>query len=152
MSRVFVVLCAAIVSVSCQCDKSILPELTYRLSGSNFDWPCQPTKNIYTTTGRYTARNVIATRAQIYKDNALVALPRYKGGVPITLGIVNMKKGCASTPIAPFPCWSLQEEGNCQALQSVVDLFVDDQVSSIVFFLPNYLSLFACMLCIFVCS
>lgn len=129
MNKLLALLCFVIVGVSCECDKSILPELTYRLSGNNLEWPCQSTKNIYTSTGRYTPRNVIATRAQIYKDIALVAAPRYKSGVPITLGVVNMKKGSCSASIAPFPCWSLQEEGNCQALQSVVDLFVDDQVS-----------------------
>lgn len=36
-----------------------------------------------------------------------------------------MRRGQCMTSIAPFPCWSLQEEGNCQALQSVVDIFLD---------------------------
>lgn len=111
-----------------QCDKSILPELTYRLGGNNLEWPCQSTKNIYTTTGRYIPKNVIATRTQIHKDEAFIALPRYKTGVPFTLGRVSLQKGACQTAIAPYPCWALQEEGNCQALQSVVDLFIDGQV------------------------
>lgn len=119
--------CVAI-GVHSQCDKSILPELTYRLGGNNLEWPCQSTKNIYTTTGRYFPRNVIATRAQINRDEAYLALPRYKTGVPFTLGRVSLKKGACQTAIAPYPCWALQEEGNCQALQSVVDLFLDGQV------------------------
>lgn len=71
---------------------------------------------------------MIATRTQIYKDEAIVAMPRYKSGVPITLGRVPLKKGNCHAAIAPFPCWSLQEEGNCQALQSVTDIFLDSQV------------------------
>lgn len=113
-----------------QCDKSILPELTYRLGGNNLEWPCQSTKNIYTTTGRYIPKNVIATRTQIHKDEAFIALPRYKPGVPFTLGRISLQKGACQTAIAPYPCWALQEEGNCQALQSVVDLFIDGQVCS----------------------
>ena len=110
-----------------QCDKSILPELTYRLGGNNLEWPCHSTKNIYQTTGRYMPRNIIGTRAQIYRDEAFVAMPRYKPGVPFTLGQISLKKGSCHTAIAPYPCWSLQEEGNCQALQSVVDIFLDNQ-------------------------
>lgn len=111
------------------CDKSILPELTYRVTGNNINWPCKATQNIYTTTGRFMPRNIIGTRAQIYKDQALVAFPRYKSGVPITLGKVTLNKGSCSAIVSPFPCWTIQEEGNCQALQSVVDLFVDTKVS-----------------------
>lgn len=120
-------LLAASVAVHASCDKSILPELTYRLSGNNIEWPCQSTRNIYTTTGRYIPRHVIGTRAQIHRDEAIVAFPRYKSGVPITLGRVSLKKGSCQAAVAPFPCWSIQEEGNCQALQSVVDVFVDPQ-------------------------
>lgn len=36
-----------------------------------------------------------------------------------------MKKGQCSASIEPYPCWSLQEEGNCQAIQSAVDIYLD---------------------------
>lgn len=114
--------------ISSSCDKSILPELTFRLGGTNLDWPCFATKNIYASTGRYIPKNVIATRAQIYRDDAFVALPRYRSGVPFSLGIISLKKGQCSTPIRPYPSWELQEEGNCNALQNVVDVFLDNQV------------------------
>lgn len=97
------------------------------LSGLSLDWPCQSTKNIYETSGRYIARNVIATRAQIYKDQAILALPRYKPGVPFTLGILSLKSQSCEPKVAPFPCWAIQEEGNCQALQSAVDIVLDMQ-------------------------
>ncbi|XP_076761600.1 L-dopachrome tautomerase yellow-g [Xylocopa sonorina] len=97
------------------------------LSGLSLDWPCQSTKSIYETSGRYISRNVIATRAQIYKDQAILALPRYKPGVPFTLGIVSLKSQSCEPKVAPFPCWAIQEEGNCQALQSAVDIVLDVQ-------------------------
>lgn len=113
------------------CTKNLIPELSFQLGGNNLQWPCESTKNIYVQSGRYVPRNVIVTRVQIQKDIAYVALPRYKQGVPITLGKVHLRKGQCITPIAPFPCWSIQEEGNCQALQNVVDILVDKNVSII---------------------
>lgn len=125
----FILLGFKIAGISTSCDKSILPELTFRLGGNNLEWPCVSTRNIYSTTGRYIPKHIIATRSQIYRDEAYVALPRYRPGVPFTLGVVNLKRGQCSVQVKPFPCWSLQEEGNCQALQNVVDLFLDNQVS-----------------------
>jgi len=119
-----------------KCDKNPLSELTFQLSGSNLHWPCDSTKNIYVQSGRYVPRNVIVTRAQLQRDSAFVALPRYKQGVPFTLGKVNLKKGECLAKIAPYPCWAIQEEGNCQALQSVVDVAVDQNVSAIKFDIP----------------
>lgn len=103
----------------------ILNDLSFQLSGSNLDWPCQSTKNIYVQSNRFIPKNVIVTRSQIYRDEAFVTLPRLKPGVPFTLGKISMRRGQCSTSITPYPCWSLQEEGNCQALQSVVDIFLD---------------------------
>lgn len=104
-----------------------VPDRNYNLNGAQLQWPCQSTRNIYMQSGRYISRNVIGTRTQIYKDRAFIAIPRYKSGIPFTLGTMNLKsKNCHAT-LAPFPCWSIQEEGNCHALQSVVDLFLDAQ-------------------------
>lgn len=64
-------------------------------------------------------------RAQIYRDEAFVTLPRLKSGTPFTLGKISMKRGQCFTSVTPYPCWSLQEEGNCQALQSAIDIFLD---------------------------
>ncbi|XP_067005956.2 dopaminechrome tautomerase [Anabrus simplex] len=100
-------------------------DLLFMLNGANLEWPCISTKNIYVSSGRYIPKHVIATRLQIFKDEAIVLTPRYKPGVPFTLSKMSLKhKDCFAT-LSPFPCWSLQEEGNCQALQSAVDLFMD---------------------------
>uniref|UniRef100_A0A1B0A2J8 Bee-milk protein n=1 Tax=Glossina pallidipes TaxID=7398 RepID=A0A1B0A2J8_GLOPL len=105
--------------------KSLLKELIFELSGSSLLWPCESTKHIYIQSGRYVPRNVIITRAQLQRDIMYVALPRYKHGVPFTLGKIQLTKGQCLTKIAPYPCWAIQEEGNCQALQSVVDIKLD---------------------------
>ena len=45
-------------------------------TGGSFDWPSVITKNMYKSSGHYISKNVIATRSVIYKDDAIVALPR----------------------------------------------------------------------------
>ncbi|XP_022917184.1 major royal jelly protein 3 [Onthophagus taurus] len=105
-------------------------EVSYRpleWTGGLFQWPCEATKAIYKKSGRYIGKNVIATRGQIYKDEAILALPRYKPGVPVTLAKVSLnQQGCESV-LTPFPCWSAQDENSQDGLISVVDLFIDAQ-------------------------
>lgn len=94
-------------------------------TGGSFEWPCNSIKSLYKSSGKYVSKNVIATRAQILKDDVILALPRYKSGVPATLVRTDMRASSCSRTLTPFPCWSVQEEGNCLALQSVVDIYID---------------------------
>ncbi|KAL0104722.1 hypothetical protein PUN28_016390 [Cardiocondyla obscurior] len=121
-----VILASGLSSVICD-KQQLLQDTTMILSGQSLEWPCQATKNIYTTSGRYSPKSVIATRLQIYRDDAIVALPRYKPGVPFTLGVMSLKTKDCTPKVTPFPCWAIQEEGNCEALQNVVDLALDIQ-------------------------
>lgn len=93
--------------------------------GGSFEWPCAQTKSLYKSSGKYISKNVIATRAQIIDDTVYMALPRYKSGVPATLAKTTFVKGTCQATLTPFPCWSMQEEGNCQSLQSIVDIVAD---------------------------
>lgn len=130
LSKIFFILSVfAVAGVWSDCGHSAIPELTFRLNGQNIGFPCASTRNIYTTTGRYIPSNIIGVRSQIYKDSAIVVFPRFRVGVPITLGQISLKKGGCQAFVKPFPCWALQEEGNCQAFQSVADVFIDSQVS-----------------------
>lgn len=95
-------------------------------TGGQFDWPNEATKSIYKSSGRYIPKNVIATRAQIFKDDVFVALPRYKPGVPVTLARVGIRQRGCEAVLEPFPCWASQEEGDPNAFQSVVDIYLDE--------------------------
>ncbi|XP_058121435.1 protein yellow-like [Anopheles ziemanni] len=101
------------------CDK------VYRVNGNSIDFPCESTKNIYCSTQRYIPRNVIPVRCQYDHERVILALPRLKTGVPVTLGQIDLNKPNCYAHIKPFPCWAYQEEGNCNSLQSVIDLFKD---------------------------
>lgn len=107
-------------------DQQQSPVPCLQWTGGSFEWPCPSTKSLYKSSGKYISKNVIATRAQILRDDVFLALPRYKSGVPATLVKTTLKKGACHTTLKPFPCWSMQEEGNCQALQSIVDLVLDN--------------------------
>lgn len=94
-------------------------------TGGQFAFPCASTKSLFKSSGKYISKNVIATRAQLIRDTIFLALPRYRKGVPATLVKATIEPGTCSATLTPYPCWDLQEEGNCKALQSVVDLVVD---------------------------
>ncbi|KAK9888286.1 hypothetical protein WA026_000547 [Henosepilachna vigintioctopunctata] len=113
-----------IVYVQAICDKELVRPLEW--TGGSFEWPNLSTKALYKSSGRFIGKNNIATRAQIYKDDVIVAFPRYKPGIPVTLGKVCLKQRNCEAVISPFPDWSSQEEGNSAAFQSVVDLFIDN--------------------------
>lgn len=102
---------------------SATPDL--RWNGADFTWPCSTTKALLKSSGKYIPKSNIATRAQIQRDNVFFALPRYRKGIPATLVKTKLKKGACSVSLEPFPCWSMQEEGKCSAMQSVVDIVVD---------------------------
>ncbi|XP_030752230.1 major royal jelly protein 1-like [Sitophilus oryzae] len=108
----------------CLTENQVL-DLTFKLSGNDLAFPCTSTKNIYANTGRWVPKNVIPTRIQIYKDQAIVALPRYRPGVPFTVGSFPLTAKPGRVALEPFPCWSIQEEGNCNAIQNAIDMVLD---------------------------
>ncbi|KAL1498203.1 hypothetical protein ABEB36_009039 [Hypothenemus hampei] len=93
--------------------------------GGNFEISNQEVKNNLIFKGCFVSKNAIATRAQIYKDDIFVALPRYKPGVPATLAKLAFKSQDMETVLIPYPDLGSQEEGTNGCLQNVVDIFVD---------------------------
>lgn len=50
---------------------------------------------------------------------------RYKRGVPATLVSTSLKTDKCYLKTKAFPNWKTQQEGNCNAIQSAVDLYLD---------------------------
>ncbi|XP_060521908.1 major royal jelly protein 2 [Cylas formicarius] len=98
---------------------------TIEWTGGPIEFPSPEIKSMYKSSGKYDPRHLIATRGQIFQNDLYVALPRYKPGVAVTLAKVCLKTTACEAVLTPFPCLSSQEIGNCEALQNVVDLFVD---------------------------
>lgn len=59
-------------------------------TGGPFEWPCPTTKSMFKNSGRYISKNVLATRAVIYKDDAILALPRYEHILRYKFHFVNL--------------------------------------------------------------
>jgi len=98
----------------------------YTLNGQNIEWPCTSTKSVYTDTGRYVAKNVIVTRAQVWGDRAFVLTPRFRSGVPFTVSTVRLECEHRCWPVlVPYPCWALHDEGDPNAIQNAVDVYLD---------------------------
>lgn len=98
---------------------------TVQWTAGNFLFPCPSTKSLYKSSGKYIPKHIISTRAQILDDDVFVAFPRYKPGTPATLAVARKRSNSCEVKFEAFPCWAMQEEGNCNSLQSVVDLVLD---------------------------
>lgn len=122
---IFAIVAIALVSAGCDDNSNDKKSTALQWTGASFKWPCQQTEVIYRNSGRFVNKNIIATRAQIYKDQVFIAMPRYRCGVAATLAVTSADRSGCSATLVPFPCWSMQEEGNCKALQSVVDIYLD---------------------------
>lgn len=130
MIRYILLITIAWYAQACYADcgtQKVFPKLNFHPSPTNLQFPCESTKRIYLSTKRYIPKNFILTRAQIHQNVVYACAPRLKNGVPFTLAKITLKKGECVPPVEPYPCWSIQEEGNCQALQSCTDLVHDEQ-------------------------
>lgn len=90
--------------------------------GVDYDWPCSTSRALLKNSGKFTNKNNIATRAAIYRDSTFLAFPRYRSGIPATLVRAKLKRGSCTPTFEPFPCWTMQEESKCSAIQSAVDV------------------------------
>nr|ATU83036.1 secreted hypothetical protein [Pristhesancus plagipennis] len=80
-------------------------------------------------TGRK-AYNGLTTRAQISDDVVFLCNPRLKPGIEATLLKVSMYPNDEDTDgisMEPFPNLKFQTEGDCECLQSAVDLYLDHE-------------------------
>jgi hypothetical protein len=93
--------------------------------GVDFEWPCSTSRALLKNSGKFVNKNNIATRAAIYRDSMFLAFPRFRNGIPSTLVKAKFRRGSCSPTFEPFPCWTMQEESKCSALQSAVDLTLD---------------------------
>lgn len=91
----------------------------YTLNGQNVERP-------RTNNGRYVAKNIIATRVQVWDDRAFVLMPRFRSGVPFTVSTVRLDCQNRCWPIlSPYPFWSLHDESDSTAIQNPVDMYLD---------------------------
>jgi hypothetical protein len=59
----------------------------------------------------------------------LATFPRFRPGVPVTVGRTEIAGNKCNPHWTAMPCWDLHAEGNCDAIQSAVDIVIDGNVS-----------------------
>jgi hypothetical protein len=64
-------------------------------------------------------------------------MPRYKSGIAITLAKAKVKFGSCIPVFRSYPCFELQEKGNCKAIQSAIDIVFDKWVNLILLCLSS---------------
>ncbi|XP_018335225.1 protein yellow-like [Agrilus planipennis] len=94
----------------------------------NFTWPDESTYIKAVEQHHYSPKNIILKRLRYYDGWYYLTLPRMKSGTPATLVKIpeSLKRGTAP-PLEPFPSWQMNVEGNCEALQNVQSIEIDDK-------------------------
>ncbi|CAB0044512.1 unnamed protein product [Trichogramma brassicae] len=106
------------------CHLSHGEEKSFELTGASIFYPPSNCSD-----HAYSARNVIATRLQIFRERTVfLALPKYKSGVPFSIGSMQMS---SQSPAQVKPlledqkCRSCDAGVDCADPQNVVDLALD---------------------------
>ncbi|KAJ8665212.1 hypothetical protein QAD02_006874 [Eretmocerus hayati] len=102
-------------------------KIVYEWKVINFEWPSDEDYESAVANGSYVEENVGLGGIKVWKDKIYLTSPRYKDGIPATLMVVPVEPtdGNSSPNLAPYPSWSMQEIGNCSALQYVQSMEID---------------------------
>lgn len=92
----------------------------------DFEWETPTDRETYLNTSRYIPQNVLISGINFYDDKIFLTLPRMLDGVPATLAYIPAQQNDTTAPkLIPFPSWSDNEIGNCDALQFVQNIEID---------------------------
>nr|CAH7757594.1 unnamed protein product [Callosobruchus chinensis] len=101
-------------------------ETKWSWSYVNYTWPSAESYSSAVRSRRYLPQNVMPGGPKIYKDKVFVTMPKFRAGVPATLGYFPMmSKKKTNILISPFPSWKMNYQGKCWNLQSVLGTEID---------------------------
>ncbi|XP_073975243.1 major royal jelly protein 1-like isoform X2 [Rhodnius prolixus] len=100
--------------------------MTLYPSGWYIGWQNKTQKEDLITKGMYRPKNILPTRFQMFNDSIFVALPRFRCGVPFSLGMLDFKDFCKAEPLMyPYPSWFANRYDSDDSVHNAVDLIVD---------------------------
>lgn len=90
-------------------------------------WPSEEKQNYATEHGDYIPANNFIAGVKFWKDKMYLTVPRWKSGVPVTLGVTSatVVNGNTAPKLEAFPNWDMQEVGDCNAFQLVQSMEID---------------------------
>ncbi|XP_050461515.1 protein yellow-like [Cataglyphis hispanica] len=93
----------------------------------DFHWQSDEERKHALVRGEYIPANNFLTTVKFWKDKMYLTLPRWKDGVPVTLGVTSAKpvNGNTAPLLEAFPSWDMQKLGDCSAFQLVHSVEID---------------------------
>ncbi|XP_014489488.1 PREDICTED: protein yellow-like [Dinoponera quadriceps] len=90
-------------------------------------WPSDEERLYAGTHGDYIPANNFIATVKFWKDKMYLTMPRWKDGVPVTLGVTSATpvNGTTAPLLEPFPSWAMQKLGDCYAFQLVHSMEID---------------------------
>lgn len=90
-------------------------------------WPTEEMRQIALRKGDYVPANNLISGIKLWKNKMYLTVPRWKNGVPVTLGVtsaVPIERNTAPK-LEAFPSWAMQKVGDCNAFQLVHGMEID---------------------------
>ncbi|XP_036144705.1 protein yellow-like [Monomorium pharaonis] len=104
-------------------------QMIFEWKSFDFHWPSEEQRKYDILRGEYIPENILITTVKFWKGKMYLTLPRWKVGVPVTLGVTSSKPINGHQVTAPkldaFPSWDMQKLDYCAAFQLVHSIEID---------------------------
>lgn len=97
----------------------------YEWTYIDYEWESQEQQKAFLNTSRYIPQNVLISGINFYGESLFLTMPRMLDGVPATLATIPVLQTNTAPKLKPFPSWSDNTIGNCNALQFVQNVEID---------------------------
>lgn len=90
-------------------------------------WPSEELRQYAIRKREYIPANNFIAGIKYWKDKMYLTMPRWREGVPVTLGVTSATpvKGETAPKLEAYPSWSMQKVGDCNAFQLVHSMEID---------------------------
>jgi len=102
-------------------------QVIFEWKSIEFVWPSEEDQQYALLRGDYIPANIFPSTVKFWKDKMYITIPRWRDGVPVTLGRTSAKpmNGVTAPKLEAFPNWSKQKLGDCSAFQLVHSIEID---------------------------
>ncbi|XP_076656180.1 dopaminechrome tautomerase [Halictus rubicundus] len=90
-------------------------------------WPNEEERQYAVAHDEYIPANNFIAGIKFWKGKMYLTIPRWKDGVPVTLGVTSATpvNKMTAPPLEAFPSWEMQKIGDCSAFQFVQSMEID---------------------------
>ncbi|XP_036142820.1 major royal jelly protein 3 [Monomorium pharaonis] len=102
-------------------------QVIFEWKSIDFHWQSEDQQKSAILLGEYIEAHNFITTVKFWKDKMYLTLPRWKDGVPVTLGVTSSKpiNGVTAPKLDAFPSWDMQKLDNCAAFQLIHSIEID---------------------------